>query len=106
MCLKALAVLLTYWFPRLQSFIDSAHKFDPASLVVYYVDKASKKKCVIAGNHRIAAKKVVQARVDQKAHFDVAPDLRIAVVKVSSDIDPRTVLEASARTRLFLYISL
>lgn len=77
--------------------MENSHVYEPLSYVIYYVDHKSKAKCVIAGNHRIAAKKVVQTRYTQNPQFfETAPDLSLSVIKVSSDIDAWTVLNASA----------
>lgn len=78
--------------------IDAAWSYDPASFVFYYITPDGAQ-AIVAGNHRIAAKKAAATKFEKIAAFDtsaLAPDLRLAVVKLASTIPAMKVLEASA----------
>lgn len=83
----------------MQALVENSHVFEPMSYVIYYVHPQTREKCIIAGNHRIAAKKLVAeyASTGQR-HYAHPPNLSLAVIKVSSSIDSVAVLEASAST--------
>jgi len=75
----------------------SMREFDPTSFILYYVD-AHNRQAIVAGNHRILAKKVLfeQSTPD----VDPAPDMRLSVIKLSSRIPPLTILRASSGTQI------
>lgn len=84
---------------REQKLVESSFMFHPTSYVFYYIKE--KRQCVVAGNHRIAAKKLLAVREHQLKEQgtptpeDQQPDLRLAVVQLCGNTPPEVVVRIS-----------
>jgi len=73
--------------------------YDPTSFVLYYIDDFNRK-AIVAGNHRIAAKKYLDSRRTQGD--DSPADPRLACIKLSSRIPVLIGLQASSGMCVFI----